>query len=466
MRLHRKRTIRAIAAAAATAAALFAPGCGSGEGTIADCYFNTRFKDRALPVFELYLLNAPAPDASRLDVYLRVPYARLRFAKNGDRFTSTYSVTFILRDDPGAVLQTRDVERTVQAASYDESVSGRSDAFLQSLSAPPGEHLLEVLLTDEGSGLQYRKRQRVMLRDFSGGRFAASGILFIQRAAKSDSTVSLTPAFISELSRLRDSIGMFQELYRLSPGDTVRTELLCRVPRSRGGEPQYLYGRVPYDTHTMPCAAGVDSVLYKRDSLFVVRTAGIQQLLQFYPPVPAGESQLVRRLLLVRGAAAETLTTISNVLVHDPGYPRVIGRSDMTEAVAYIATEEEVDSLRAAKTDEDFQQRLALFWGNHGGATRRHDFESRLAEANELFTTCVAGWKTPMGITYIVCGAPDAVSCQGAVTEAWSYAVGNQALTIVFRQDYRVENATYFLIPPFSVDDYLWEDFVDRWRRK
>ncbi|MGA9407352.1 MAG: GWxTD domain-containing protein, partial [Bacteroidota bacterium] len=76
-------------------------------------------------------------------------------------------------------------------------------------------------------------------------------------------------------------------------------------------------------------------------------------------------------------------------------------------------------------------------------------------------------WKTPMGISYIVCGPPDYVECQGQLNEVWYYDLGgNQSFAIPFRQSFEHENERYFEIVPFSVNDLVWDEFVNRWRRQ
>jgi GWxTD domain-containing protein len=111
--------------------------------------------------------------------------------------------------------------------------------------------------------------------------------------------------------------------------------------------------------------------------------------------------------------------------------------------------------------------RITMFWEKHGGAIRQKEFDDRVREANELFSSCVEGWKTPMGITYIICGPPDYVECQGFGNEIWYYDLGgNRGLSVPFRLNLENEFGKYYEIVPFSVNDYLWQQFVDRWRRQ
>ena len=72
-----------------------------------------------------------------------------------------------------------------------------------------------------------------------------------------------------------------------------------------------------------------------------------------------------------------------------------------------------------------------------------------------------------MGISYIVCGAPDYVECQGLSNEVWYYDIGsNRSFTIPFREIYPGSSERYFEIAPYSVNDFVWSEFVNRWRRQ
>ncbi|HLP16339.1 MAG TPA: GWxTD domain-containing protein, partial [Bacteroidota bacterium] len=126
---------------------------------------------------------------------------------------------------------------------------------------------------------------------------------------------------------------------------------------------------------------------------------------------------------------------------------------------------EEFDSLRSAAVAER-EQLLNQFWNVHGGAQRRSDFETRIDEADKLFTDYMEGSRTPMGITYIVCGPPDAVECRSPLTETWYYEVGNQTMALPFHTERKNGEMTYYELPAFSINEQLWRTYIDQWRRR
>ena len=49
----------------------------------------------------------------------------------------------------------------------------------------------------------------------------------------------------------------------------------------------------------------------------------------------------------------------------------------------------------------------------------------------------------------------------------WYYDIGgNRAFAVPFRQSYDVEYDRYFEVAPFTVNEFLWQQFVDKWKRQ
>ncbi len=125
--------------------------------------------------------------------------------------------------------------------------------------------------------------------------------------------------------------------------------------------------------------------------------------------------------------------------------------------------EKEYDTLAALSGDAK-SEKLMEFWESRGGIARKIEFEKKVIEANALFTTCVDGSKTAMGIVYIICGVPEYIECRGSYTETWYYPIGDRMHAFQFRREN--EHSKTFELTPYSVYDAVWQWFVDRWRRK
>lgn len=468
------------------AAAFALDGCASGPETVVECYYVSQSIQRSLPACETYILCVKPSEESRasaarradvgsssdssvtrLDIYVQMPYARIHFERSADRFRGSYSVSFVFRDDDQAVVETKEVDRLLAARSYNETVSTRRDAFLQTFLLPPGKYNLELVVVDNGSGLRYRRRKDVEVRKFPGERFSASDYLFFENVQQDQKGISLTPLFPSGITLTHDSFGIFQELYHVARGDTIRLSLSYVCARQAGLE--QAMRKLQYTPHRMAtaqCIRPMDSTYYSSDSVFVAETGGTVQVLQQFPRPSRGVTLMTRRVYGLNRGTCDSSVIAVRIPVYAPLFPRLSSVDEEATALSYIARGDEIDSLNEEGDLPERYRRTSQFWRDHGGDVRRREFFERVREANELFSSCVEGWKTPMGITYIVCGPPDYVECQGMVSEVWYYDLGgNRGFVVPFRQSYENELGRYYEIVPFAVNDFLWQQFVDRWRR-
>jgi len=85
----------------------------------------------------------------------------------------------------------------------------------------------------------------------------------------------------------------------------------------------------------------------------------------------------------------------------------------LDEDVRWIITDEERKTFQALKTDEEREQFIEQFWlrrdpdPDTDANEYREEYYTRIAYANEHFSSGIPGWKTDRGRMYIVFGPPD-----------------------------------------------------------
>lgn len=105
-----------------------------------------------------------------------------------------------------------------------------------------------------------------------------------------------------------------------------------------------------------------------------------------------------------------------------PGYPVMNDPEFMIRPLAYLASEEEMNTIRSAD-----RPKLALddFWLKCGGNVDRSReliriFYTRILYANHYFTSFKEGWRTERGMIYTIYGPPDKVY-KKSDEESWGY---------------------------------------------
>lgn len=446
------------------AGALLINGCSSTLDNVRECYSLTQFKRLSSPAFDDYLINVRGNAKSRIDIYTQLQYKYLRFKKEGERYRASYTLRTILRDSLNEIVRTVESDRTISVRTYEESLSPRTDSYLQSLTVEPGRYTLEIESIDDLSRLRSRVRRDVIAADHTVMPFSASTPLFLDTLITDERGVTLRPILPVNVSALTDSVGVFQEIYQLQPLDTLRIEQRFFSARSRAADADDLpFMFPPYRSAIGQCATVLDSLVFRSDSTLTVTSAATLQLMQFYPLPGVGHTAMERNIILFRRGTADTIRASQDLFRRERRLLNSVSLEEELSLMRYLVREYEYDSLKHSSAAE-MNRRINKFWEERGGAERRREFIQRAVDANKLFSGCQDGLRTPMGIIYVICGIPAGIDCLGDFVENWYYAIGERSYPVQFRAVGTTHRM--FELQPFSVSDVLWQYSIDQWRRK
>jgi GWxTD domain-containing protein len=149
-------------------------------------------------------------------------------------------------------------------------------------------------------------------------------------------------------------------------------------------------------------------------------------------------------------------------------YPKYTKLASLIKPLVYISTGEEIKTLNKST---DTKKALDNYWlrlaGNANDAKRIiRVFYDRVEAANEKFTSYKEGWKTDMGMIYIVFGEPMEVYRRGD-QEEWIYqkSEGMSEVKFTFTKVKNVyANNHYELIRNPEYEQH-WYNKVDLWRK-
>ncbi|MBC8109996.1 MAG: GWxTD domain-containing protein [Verrucomicrobia bacterium] len=156
------------------------------------------------------------------------------------------------------------------------------------------------------------------------------------------------------------------------------------------------------------------------------------------------------------------------IFVADKRFPRFTQAKDLLKPVIYISSN---DEIREANTAKEPKRTLDRYWlrlagGNEDAAKRNVKlYYRRVTQANLLFTTYKEGWKTDLGMVFIVFGPPDKIN-RLKDRQIWTYKdVPNFQevnFTFVKRPNQLAEN-NYELLR-YAEYDQAWTPLVEAWR--
>jgi GWxTD domain-containing protein len=263
-----------------------------------------------------------------------------------------------------------------------------------------------------------------------------SDVLLLAKVVEKGGKRSIQPQVPLNIGNLPPPVSMFFEVYNPRGLDSVRFMMSALT----------LKGELAYSHDT------VVSLTHGRND----------QILQFnHSTIPLGDYRLVVQAFAIRkGDSVETAigNTSRAIMIRWWGIPRSVKDLDIAiDQLRYIAKEGEMSQMQDAKTEEEKQAKFLEFWKKRdpNPNTPRNEkmelFYARVDYANRHFSHYREGWRTDMGMIYIIFGPPSDVSrhpfeVDTKPYEVWRYYDINY--DFVFQDesgfgDYRLLNPLY-----------------------
>ncbi len=154
--------------------------------------------------------------------------------------------------------------------------------------------------------------------------------------------------------------------------------------------------------------------------------------------------------------------------IEDEPFPRFGNYHSLLKPLKYISTKTENESMEA---EADDKKSFETFWLTTTGSPLTaqksiKDYFERVAGANLLFTSYKEGWKTDMGMMYIIYGPPDKVF-KHEEYEQWIYNqnVNMPAIRFTFVKIKNVFSTNHYSLVRDRKFDKHWFRAVELWRQ-
>ncbi|MCU0355062.1 MAG: GWxTD domain-containing protein [Cytophagales bacterium] len=164
-----------------------------------------------------------------------------------------------------------------------------------------------------------------------------------------------------------------------------------------------------------------------------------------------------------------TQNTGVSILIGDKRYPRYTRPADLVKPLIYISTKNELKELQTTtapkKTLDTYWLRLTSSSETRAKRSIRAYYR-RVASANRLFTSYKEGWKTDMGMIYVVLGQPDQVT-RLRDKEVWTYTqnANFSEINFTFMRRPNVFTEDVFELVRYVEYEPIWYPVVEEWRK-
>ncbi len=442
-------------------------GCSSSnESVLSRCFYDYATTKSSLPEFSARLFCSADTAGGRVDIYVSVKESGLKFSREENEYYAAYtSGIHVFENQKSAGDQ--EISRVVRSGSYPGSSDRFYDAFVTSVRLKAGAYSVQIDVFDSLARETATRTYMLKVPDYSSKTVSLSDVLLLARFDTTGGAHRITPFILTNAGLLPDTIKFFSVVSSPRPASDSIVFSMYRLQSQRGPLPfNGLQALSTMPSAYNPCDAREDTILIYRYWVNANLPKGNSYLFGTVPKPAEGEYLLKVGVDSIAGEIAETSLEFQ---VRNPNFPDITDDlNEMVGAVNYVAMGSEMQKIVAVRTDSAIRANLFDFWKVHGGVAKMTQYYRRVEQANRYFTSCIEGWRTPMGMFYVVCGPPDGVDCQGEWQERWTYSQSNgqNALIILFRlikDTINPEDRLYRIENVYSNSDML-NYYVTRWR--
>lgn len=386
------------------------------------------------PNFFIDLANFKNEDAekTRVDIFVKVPYSSLQFIKENDlEYIAKYSVSIKFMDEDEEKVMYENIWKEKIVIEDFELTNSEKSANLsyKTVLLKPGQYKFFATVEDEDSRKEYTVNGTANIKEFNSN-LDLSDIVLVSDVIDSPNGPTFVPNVNNIFTTDNKVITFFYELY----SNSFRNIKVNYSIRDSGDEILFEV------TKDMEVIQGVNFLDFS-----------INQ-----PQISLGTYRLIVKIIDENNEELSNRFRIFYSRIF--GYPVTI--NDLTKAIqqlVYIASSEEIEQINSGVDFSDKLKRYKQFW-NKKDPTPNTDINEVLMEyyrrvdyANQNFGSYFEGWRSDMGMVYIVLGAPNQVDrhpfeYDSKPYEVWDYYSINKRFIFVDQTgfgDYRLLNPSY-----------------------
>ncbi|MHB1050806.1 MAG: GWxTD domain-containing protein [Bacteroidota bacterium] len=398
-----------------------------------------------LPEFYVEALSFSSSDTlvSRVDLYVQMPYAALQFVKKDNQFVGRYEVTTNFLSAENVLHSERLWSEEVIVPQFDLTRSKSAfNLSHRSVNLQPGIYTLRTQVRDLESQKVATVVRKIVVGNYYLPDLALSDIMLVTRMTLEGDRRNILPNISGNIGENNNLFNIFFEIYTPRERDSI--ELHYTITDFKGK--QLLDKFQTYETagRKTQVITRLDSTQYQTGAYTISVEA--RSLIRPDEVLPA----IKKKGFFVRWGNMPLSITDLDLAI---------------KQARYIAKDNEFAAFENADTDEKKRALFDEFWKRRdpNPATSRNEFMeeyySRVDYANKNFSHYIPGWRTDMGMVFIIFGSPNNVErhpfdIDSKPYEIWSYYDFNRSVVFVDETGF----GDYRLLTP------IW-DMIQRLKR-
>lgn len=391
-------------------------------------------------LFYFDALNFFSPDSTntRLDVYAEIPFSWIEFKrdKQTDKFVSDFDLTLDIKDKDNLPVFNKVYKEEIVTPKTDlEYLAQNSQIIIKNIFLQPGEYKIRMSVYEQRTKKYSEKENAIQIRDFKKEPLSISDIMIVSKFNEVNGRKYITPDVSRNVGSL-DTFYLFFFVYRNSEQPSV--DVKCKITDSKN-----------------------EQVFSKNESFDITKVIDFQNRIIIAVPTNNLSMDKYNIAIFVSDSQFE-VTRNSTFYNEDIDFP--IDLTNIDEAISqlqYIAKDSEMEEIEDAKTDAEKRKKFIEFWNSKdpSPSTKRNEvmleYYKRIKYADKHYSTpYTSGWKTDMGMVYVIFGLPNNI-------ERHPYEMGTKPYEI---WDYYDINRQFVFIDDSGFGDYrlvtpIWDTF-------
>ncbi len=387
---------------------------------------------------------------SRLDIYVQVPYEFLQFIKEDTKYVANYEVNVSVLTKKGKYVTEKTWTRKVVAENFDQTISRAFWDISQTfLILPFGDYKISVQVIDLDTRRGLKKEDIVSVKNFLKSSLSVSDMMMVLSVRVEDGVKTIVPNILNTVTSTSDEgFYLFFEVYNNTTlEDSI--DIGFKIDKFSSGKKRRLI-QVYTGSKSDFAKLGKNSVILE------------------VPKLQLGFGDyLISVEVRMRSNKDYYSVAQKEFKVRWHEIPELISDLDKAiEQLVYIAKPEEINYIKSATDDAEKERRFLEFWRKKDPTPNTlknelmEEYYGRVKYANEHFGHYIEGWKTDMGMVYIIFGPPSSVDrhpfdIDSKPYEIWYYYEINRRFIFLDETGF----GDYRLITP------LWDEWTRNiWR--
>lgn len=354
------------------------------------------------------------PDSlnARLDVYLEVPYENLQFKNTtGGNHSAQIVYTYKLTNEFEKVVLNDTYSEDIDVPKSNKNYKDDSKIIIKTFPIAPGKYTLNIDVKDKNASLDAGKNYPLTV-NMSQADLSASSLMLVSSYDKNDEGKrSITPSINNNIGNLKEFF-MFYELYN----------------KKEAASESIVY--TFYDSK--------NTEILKQTNSYSLQTGSNKIVEKF----PADNFVIGDYRLDVKNSAGTVLAT-KKLYNRWLGFPFNIKDLDLAiSQLAYIASSDEINKIRSGKTQQEKEKRFVEFWKTKDPSPNTPknelmiEYYTRIKIANEKYGSYKEGWRSDMGMVFVIFGIPSSIDrhpfdSNSKPYEVWDYYDLNRQFVFV-----------------------------------